>query len=435
MLGDRPPHVASPLPGPVAAAWVDALARTECPSLTARRARRAERSGVPHDPIVWAEAKGSNVCDADGNVFVDLTSGFGVALLGHAHPRIVRAIVEQSARCIHALGDVHPSIPKLELLAKLAELAPVREPRIVLGLNGSDAIGAALKTAMLHTHRAGVIAFEGAYHGLMYAPLALCGYRESFRAPFAAQLNPHVRFAPYPASANELARALATFDALLDRTVGAVVIEPMLGRGGAIVPPPELIPEIAARCRKHGALLIADEVFTGLGRTGPLWASEGMDLVCVGKALGGGMPISACLGTADVMAAWGDPDGEAIHTATFAGNPLACAAALAVLHTIEEEDVPARARERGEAWLSALSVLERHACVRAIRGRGLMIGIELDSGPRALAVVRAMLERGFILLPAGADARVLSLTPPLTVSDELVLLCASELDRALEARA
>ena len=426
MLGQLPPSIRTPLPGPASSRWVETLARRECPSLTARRARREERSGAKHDPIVWAEARGANVRDADENVFVDLTAGFSVAVAGHAHPAITEAAQQQLAILPHALGDVHPSLPKLELLDRLAALAPFDDARVVLGLNGSDAIAAALKTAVLATGRPGVLAFEGGYHGLMYGPLALCGYAGGFREPFAAQLNPHVRFAPYPAGARELEDAI-------DETIGAVVVEPALGRGGVLFPPRGFLAAIAERCRATGALLVVDEIFTGLGRTGARWANDEAtpDLLCVGKALGGGMPISACIGRAEAMRAWGDPGGEAIHTATFAGNPVACAAALATLDVIEREGLIERARDAGAAWLAGLERLRRHRSVVDVRGRGLMIGIELDGGARTLSLVRALLERGWITLPAGRSAEVLSLTPPLTIEPALLERFTRELDELL----
>lgn len=426
------------------ARWVEVLAARECPSLTARRARRAERSGASHDPIVWAEARGANVRDTDGNVYVDLTAGFAVAAVGHAHPAVVEAAQRQMAVLPHALGDVHPSVPKLELLDRLAALAPFDDARIVLGLNGSDALAAALKTAVLATGRPGVIAFEGGYHGLMYGPLALCGYSEGFRSPFASQLNPHVRFAPYPESADELASSLATLDALLEEEgfgdgVGAVVVEPALGRGGVVIPPAGFLAALAERCRARGALLVLDEIFTGFGRTGRRWGHDGEgvvpDLICAGKALGAGMPISALIGRGDVMAAWGDPGGEAIHTATFAGHPVACASALACLDVIEREGLVARAAETGAFLLDELSRLRRHRAVRDVRGRGLLVGVVLDDGGRTLALVRALLERGYLTLPAGPRAEVLSITPPLTIEPTLLRGFVDTLDALLEETA
>ncbi|HJL19691.1 MAG TPA: aspartate aminotransferase family protein [Sandaracinaceae bacterium LLY-WYZ-13_1] len=436
-LGQRAPEMTTSLPGPEGLRWVESLARTECPSLTTRRARRAERSGASHDPIVWDRARGVNVVDVDGNVYVDLVGAFGVATVGHAHPTVVEAVQRQAARLPHAMGDVHPSRPKLELLEALAALAPFDESRIVLGLNGADALAAALKTAVLATHKPGVIAFEGGYHGLMYGPLSICGYGAAFRAPFAAQLNPHVAFAPFPRTERQLQATLERVDEVFADDVGAVVVEPALGRGGVVFPPEGLLPALAERCRARGALLIVDEIFAGLGRTGERWAHASSravpDLICAGKALGGGLPVSACIGRADAMAAWGDPEGAAIHTATFAGNPLACRAALAALAVVEAEGLIERARTVGATWRDEL-----HQRVGAlpgvveVRGRGLMIGVELEDGDRTLALVQTLLERGWITLPAGASGEVLQLTPPLVVDPALLGLFSSTLAELLE---
>lgn len=445
VASDLPPEVRTGVPGPIGARLVETLAATESPALTTRRARRRERSGASHDPIVWSRASGINVWDADDNRYVDLTAGFGVASIGHAHPAVVTAITAQSTRLLHALGDVHPSDVKVQLLERLARLAPFGDARVILGLSGSDAVTTALKTAVLATGRPGVIAFEGGYHGLDYAPLAACGYREAFRAPFAAQLNPHVRFAPYPRAHTSVRDALHAVTRAWDAPghgadIGAVLVEPVLGRGGVIVPPTGFLAALGELCAARGALLIADEVQTGLGRAGARWRSvaDGArpDLVCVGKALGGGLAISACLGSERVMRAWGDPAGEALHTGTFFGQPLACAAALATLDVLEHEQLDEVAARKGVTWMRALAALAaRHACVREVRGAGLLLGVELDRDTRALTVMRALLERGYLVLVAGSDGRTLSLTPPLTITDARLDEFVRALDASLEATA
>jgi 4-aminobutyrate aminotransferase/(S)-3-amino-2-methylpropionate transaminase len=306
------------------------------------------------------------------------------------------------------------------LLAKLARLAPFDDARVMLGLSGADAVTAALKTAALHTRRPGVLAFHGGYHGLEYGPLAACGYSEQFRAPFAAQLNPHVVFAPYPSASTPVERALAAVEQAWGARdeIGAVLIEPVLGRGGALVPPAGFLAALRALCERRAALLVVDEVLTGLGRCGALLRSvqDGAQphLICLGKALGGGLPVSACIGDAAVMAAWGDPQGEALHTGTFFGNPLACAAALAALEMIESERLWERA-ERVGGWLRAQLRERVGTRVADVRGAGLLVGVELGSAPYTLALVRSLLERGYITVPAGVDGRVLSLTPALTI--------------------
>ena len=421
-LGALSPRLVAPPPAARSRALVETLAEAECPALTARRARRQEQSGAPQDPIVWARARGANVEDVDGNVYVDLTAGFGVAAIGHTHPRVVAAVRAQAERLVHALGDVHPSDVKIALLARLRTLVPF-DARVILGLSGADAIDAALKTAMLATKRAGVLAFEGGYHGLALGPLAACGYKEAFRRPFAAHLSPHVGFAPFPDAHATLDDAIADVAAAWDamgEPVGAVLVEPIQARGGVRVPPRGFLAALGALCRERGALLVADEIYTGLCRTGATLGSvaDGAqpDLVCVGKALGGGQPVSACLGRADVMRAWGDPAGEALHTGTFFGHPLGCAAALASLDVIDDEQLVARATERGQRFVSALA---EHG-VHDVRGRGMLLGVVVGDGARTLRVVEKLLARGFLTLPAGASAEVLQLSPQVALPDALI---------------
>jgi 4-aminobutyrate aminotransferase/(S)-3-amino-2-methylpropionate transaminase len=424
--GALPPKIARPIPGPRSAALVERLAAVECPAFTTRRARRAERTGAPHDPIVWSEARGANVIDADGNCFVDLTAGFGVAAVGHAHPRIVEAVGAQSGRLLHALGDLHPSDVKIHLLDRLASMTPLSDARVILGTSGSDAVEAALKTAVVATGRPGVLAFEGGYHGLAHGPLAVSGYSEAFRAPFLPQLNPHVTFAPYPGAGVTLDAALdAVRRAWPKSDPGAIIVEPMLGRGGVVIPPAGFLRALGALAHERGALFVVDEIFTGLGRAGALFRSiddgAAPDLLLLGKALGGGLPVSACIGRGEVMAAWGDPAGAALHTGTFFGHPLGCAAALAALDVIDDEALVARANDVGGRLRERLEPLaERSPLVRDVRGRGLMIGVELASGSVGLRLVRELLERGYLTLPSGRDAEVLQLVPPLVIDESLL---------------
>lgn len=438
-LGQQPPHVKGPVPGETGRRWIELLSRTECPALTARRARRVEQSGASHDPIVWARAEGCNVVDTDGNVFVDMTAGFGAAVMGHGHPRVVSAVREQAPRLLHALGDVHPSDLKIRLLERIVDLSPWPYARAILGTSGSDAVEAALKTAALATGRPGVLAFEGAYHGLAHGPLALCGYKEAFRAPFADQLNPHAVFAPWPHRDAEVGAAIDAvahaWDAS-DESIGAVIVEPVQARAGVRIPPVGFLEALGELARSRGAVIIADEVLTGLGRCGFLWRSVGCgmtpDLICTGKALGGGMPIGACLGRPEIMAAWGDPRGEAMHTGTFFGHPLTCAAALAMLDVLEEHEVHRLARDGEALLLDRLGPLARHhGVVRDVRAAGLLAGVELDEGALALSAVHLLLERGWLVLPAAPDARVVQLVPPLDIAPSLLAQFAETFDQVL----
>jgi 4-aminobutyrate aminotransferase/(S)-3-amino-2-methylpropionate transaminase len=423
-LGALLPNLKTAVPGPSSVELIDALAQAESPAFTARRARRAEASGAKQDPIVWAEARGANVVDADGNVYVDLVSGFGAASIGHRHPDVERAVVAQTGRLVHAMGDLYPADVKIALLGALAARAPFPDARVVLALSGADAVETAIKTSALATGRPGMLAFERGYHGLEHGPLAACGYSEAMRRPFAAQLNAHVTFAPFPELEEMIAPALEAVErALRTGTIGAVLVEPIQGRGGVRVPAPGFLRALGETARRGGALLVVDEVFTGFGRCGARFASvddgAAPDLVTVGKALGGGLPVSACLGRDDVMQAWGTPDQEAIHTGTFYGHPLGCAAALATLDVIEREDLATRARELGDRWRARLAARELGG-VLAVRGRGMLVGVVLDRPGRALGVVRALLRRGWIALPAGPDADVVELAPPLNVPEALL---------------
>ncbi len=406
------------MPGSTSQALVEVLARTECPAFTARRARRAETSGASADPIVWTRAVGSNVGDADGNIYVDLTSGFGVAAIGHAHPAVTAAVTVQAAKLSHALGDLHPSAVKIELLSRLCAMAPFEDARAVLSLSGSDAVETALKTAMLATGKPGVLAFDGGYHGLSHGPLAACGYSLGFRRPFAAQLNPHVRFASWHEV--DAGAAMEAVEHAWTEDIGAVLLEPLQGRGGCRPSAPGFLASLSKFCRQRGALLIVDEILTGLGRTGRpggrMFLSDALgaspDLLCVGKALGGGLPVSACIGRAEVMQAWGDPDGEALHTGTFFGHPLGCAAALAALDVLES--LGDRATVIGEAWRARL----RRITGRPVTGAGLLLGVRFDHN--VLPLVARLLERGYLTLPAGADAHTLQLAPPIPIDEALL---------------
>jgi acetylornithine/succinyldiaminopimelate/putrescine aminotransferase len=393
--------LATAVPGPRSRQQVDILALRECPAITARRARRAAALGVADtDPVVWAEAQGANVRDVDGNVYVDLCAGFGVAALGHRHPEVVAAGQAQLARLPHAMGDAFPDPTRVALLDRLCGLLGF--DRGLLGSSGSDAVEAALKTAWLATGRRRVLAFEGGYHGLAAASLAAIGYhRDAFRGPFAGMLGSHVDLAPYGGAWPQL-------DAY-----AAVLVEPVQGRGGMRAPPEGWLPALHEAARAAGCLVVHDEIYSGLGRTGALLAGdhEGArpDLVCLGKALGGGFPISACLGTAAAMDAWGASTGEAIHTQTFLGNPVGCAMALASLGILQRDGLA------GVAAASAASFrrsLERTRGVRGLTGRGMMIGVEVEDPLRA---TRALLERGWIVLPCGERADRLGLSPMLAL--------------------
>jgi 4-aminobutyrate aminotransferase/(S)-3-amino-2-methylpropionate transaminase len=424
-------------------------------------------------PVVWARAQGVHVWDADGRRYLDLTAAFGVAAAGHANPRVVRAGQRQMARLAHAMGDVHPHEGKAQLARELSRLTferwtrsgqrsglPLSTGKTIFCSSGFEAVEAALKTARLATHRREIIAFEGGYHGAGYGALNAT-HRDFFRRPFQDQLGGFGHFAPFPAAPDDLEPLAVRLERLLRRRpIGAILVEPVQGRGGIRVPPPGFLPRLRELCDAHGALLILDEIYTGFGRTGRWFACEhsgvAPDVICLGKALTGGFPLSACVGRADLMdAAWPVSAGEALHTSTFLGHPVGCAMALAQIREIARLDLVRRSERLGRRLLEMLQTAAREpatlpkdelresqtsserarirgtrgACASqppiqlAARGLGLMAGVELrnaDGSPAthaALRVIKAMLQRGFILLPEGADANVISLTPPLTITE------------------
>jgi 4-aminobutyrate aminotransferase-like enzyme len=353
--------------------------------------------------------------------------------VGHAHPAVTAAVAEQAGTLMHGMGDVHPPAVKVELLEALVGRYPGGvDARGILLSSGSDAVETALKTAMLSTGRAGLVSFAGGYHGVALGGLDAT-HRADFREPFEARLPGMSFFARY-GDLDDVMRVAERAEATR-RPIGAVLVEPVQGRGGERVPPPGFLAALARRCAENGWLLIADEIYTGFGRTGRWFACEHEqvvpDLLCVGKGLSSGMPISACLGRAEVMGAWPISHGEALHTQTFLGHPPGCAAALASMRVIEEEALVARSAQLGERALARLrGGLAGASGVSDLRGLGLMIGIELESGERSAALCAAALAGGVVLLPSGEGGRVVSITPPLTI-DEAALDFALDLVIAL----
>ena len=452
------PEIETSVPGTASLALAGRLARVESRNVTFRS---------PDSPIFWTRAAGSNVWDADGNRYVDLTAGFGVAAVGQAHPRVLRAVRDQAVRLQHGMGDVHPPEVKVRLLEALADRAPYSDPRIVLGVTGSEAVEIALKTACLSTGKPGALAFRGAYHGLGYGALGVTD-RALFRAPFETQLNPHTVWAEYPDpyrpserlleaaarggyspgmaardmepgrlvdAALELAAEL--LDSEAGERVGAVIVEPVQGRGGEIVPPPGFLTGLLDLCRERGLLLICDEIFTGFGRTGDWFAVEAdgvrPDLLCCGKALAGGLPIGAVLGRVGLMDAWRG-NHEALHTATFVANPLSCAAALAVLEILERQRLPERAADLGrviamrtEGWS------ELFEPVVEVRGLGLAWGIGLASSDAAHSLLDLMLNDGILALAGGPQGCVVQICPPLVITDRQLAFALASIETRLEA--
>jgi 4-aminobutyrate aminotransferase-like enzyme len=386
-------------------------------------------------PIVWDRAKGTRVWDADGKRYLDLTAAFGVAATGHANPDVVRAGQKQLARLTHAMGDVHPHALKAHLARELSRITFERwrqgPGKTIFGNSGFEAVEAALKTAMLATGKRGVIAFEAGYHGLGYGALNAT-HRKHFRKHFQKQLGGFVHFVPFPeaklkkqsadARTDPMEIASRIRDLLENEEIGAILIEPVQVRGGIRIPPWNFLQTLRQICDESGALLILDEIYTGFGRTGRWFACEhanvAPDLICLGKALTNGFPLSACVGRANLMdAAWPPSNSEAIHTSTFLGHPVGCAMALAQIRELKSKNLIQQTRRRGIELGRMLSKLDSES-----RVIGLLAGVELRTAhgqpatEQALRAVKALLSRGFIFLPEGEFANVISFSPPLTIT-------------------
>ena len=420
-------------------------------------------------PIVWSRARGVHVWDEQGKRYLDLTAAFGVAAAGHANPRVVAAGRRQMGRLLHAMADVHPHRLKAELARELSALTferwsaskgrptkAVSSGKTIFCNSGFEAVEAALKTALLATNRAGVIAFEGGYHGLGYGALNAT-HRPHFRSPFRTQLREFGQFVPFPgcptgATSDSRLPALEAVEAQMRRHArtkkfGAILVEPIQVRGGINIPPPELLPVLRRICNDYELVLILDEIYTGFGRTGKWFACEHYgvipDLICVGKALTGGFPLSACIGRADLMdAAWPVSGGEAIHTSTFLGHPVGCAMALANISEIRSRCLVERSANLGVFLTRELSRVAspRRAKTKVLfnaRGLGLLAGLELQCGDgspatrRSLDTIKLLLHLGFIFLPEGEHANVISFTPSLTISKAQLRLAVLTLEKVI----
>jgi 4-aminobutyrate aminotransferase-like enzyme len=404
----------------------------------AARLRQVESSGITYladnFPVFWVKSAGNYVWDVDDNCFLDWNSAFGVCGLGHTAEPISQAIQEQSQQIIHAMGDVHPPEVKVLFLESLLKLLPAELNRAILSCNGSDACESALKTAQLYTKKPGVIAFSYGYHGLGYGALDLT-HKPHFRAGFEERLTDltfHVDYPnPYHQGAEaSLKKTLAQIENLLktEKQIGSIIVEPIQGRGGVIVPPTDFLPALRQICDQHGLLLILDEIYTGFARTGTMFAFEEAgiipDLLCLGKLIGGGLPLSICVGSQKIMEAWGFSNGESVHTSTFLGNPLACRAGLAVLETLSKTDLPKLNQEKSLYLRQKLNEI-KSPFIGQVRGKGLMVGVELVKdqvskqpfSELAEYMLVECLKRGLIILTSGTHGQVLSLSPPFTITE------------------
>ncbi len=404
------PDLRTELPGPAARALLERDERYMSPSYTRVY------------PLVCARGSGAVIEDVDGNLFLDFTAGIAVTAAGHCHPEVVAAIRDQAGKLIHMSGTDFYYEPQIDLAQRLAELAPGRSSKRVFFTNsGAEALEAALKLARWHTGRARALAFFGAFHGRTYGAMSLSGSKVVHRRGFAP-LVPEIHHVPYPRDPNrpgeEYVREIE--DTVLRRIappdeIAAVFVEPIQGEGGYHVPPDGFLPALRAMCDRHGILLVADEVQTGMGRTGKLFAVEHWgvepDILCLAKGIASGMPLGAIIARGEVMD-W--PPGS--HASTFGGNPVSCRAALATLDLLGREYL-ANTVARGEDLRRGLLRLRERmpGVIGDVRGKGLMVAMDVLAGPPARdELIQAAFHEGLLLLGCGESA--VRFCPPLCVS-------------------
>lgn len=433
------PDIRTPLPGPKARAIIDRDAKTVSPSYTR-----------PY-PLVIARGEGAVVEDVDGNRFLDCAAGIAVTSTGHSHPDIVRAVVEQAQRYLHMSGTDFYYEPQVQLAEQMAEIAPIDgAARTFFANSGTEAIEAALKLARYYTGRPYFIAFFGSFHGRTLGSLALTASKVVHRRRFGPMM-PGVFHAPYadcyrcPVGMTPdrcQAECLDFIDQQIlahlvsPDEVAAIVVEPIQGEGGYIVPPPQFLQRLRDLARQHAILLVADEVQSGMGRTGRMFACEHMgvepDIVAVAKGIASGLPLGVMTSRAEVMS-W--PPGA--HASTFGGNPVSVAAALATIRLLRDRLV-ANAADVGAHFFDRLRELQqKHRLIGDVRGKGLMIGVELvrdrETKERADterdAVIMAMFRRGVLVLGAGKNA--IRLSPPLVLTKAQADVALRVLDEAL----
>jgi 4-aminobutyrate aminotransferase len=435
------PKLLTELPGPKAKAAVEADDRLISPSYT--------RSY----PLVAKSGRGARIIDVDGNEFLDFAAGIAVTSTGHCHPEVVAAIQKQAAELIHISGTDFYNEPLTDLAEKLSAVAPMRGPhRFFYGNSGAEAVECAMKLARYHTGRQNIIAFLGAFHGRTMGALSLTASKPQQKRRFAPLVPgvTHVRY-PYayrgctggPQEEEAFSLGCARYieeklfkTILPPEEVAAIFVEPIQGEGGYVVAPDNFLRELRAICDKHGILLVADEVQSGAGRTGKWWAIEHSgaepDIVCMAKGIASGMPLGVCMARAEVMN-WVPGS----HASTFGGNPISLAAALATMNVLEREGIANAARVGGLMLERLNGWKETHPLVGDVRGRGLMIGIELVKNKATREPATALrnrvetlaFERGLIILGCGETS--IRLCPPLIVTEDEATVALDILEEAL----
>ena len=414
-----------------------------------QRRQRAVPRGVTNSLAVYAErAANAEIWDVEGRRYIDFASGISVLNTGHVHPKVRAAIAQQLDKLTHTCFQVTPYESYVALAESLNALAPGATPKKTIFLTtGAEAVENAIKIARFHTKRSGVIAFSGGFHGRTLACISLTGKVQPYKTGFGPML-PEIYHLPFPMPyhgitvEDSLDALEQLFKADVDpQRVAAIIIEPVLGEGGFYAAPAELLRRLRSVCDSHGIVLIADEIQSGFGRTGRMFAIEHAgiepDLITVAKSVAGGVPLSAVIGKADIM----DSPGPGGLGGTFAGSPLGCAAGLAVLEVMREEQLLQRAQEIGRFMSSRLKGLQvRFPCIGEVRNLGAMVAIELVRNGRAdapdaeltKALVQAAGRAGLVILSCGVYSNVIRFLAPLTISDALLKEGCNLFEQALE---
>ena len=404
-LATAVPHIVTELPGPKARAHLEFDRQWTSPS-------------VPRAyPIVPVRGEGCTIEDIDGNLFLDFNAGIAVTSTGHCHPDVVQAIQDQAGKLIHYSADFYVPL-YAETCAELARIAPMKEKcRVFLGNSGTEAVEGAIKLARFATKRQYLVAFLGAFHGRSYGSVSLTASKAKYHAGFGPML-PGVYHAPFGHVED-----LKWFDDVLfnhlvpANEVAAIIVEPIQGEGGYLVPEDGFMQGLRRICDQNGILLIADEVQAGAGRTGKMWSIENWgvepDIIATAKGIASGMPLSAFIARESLMNMWG----PGAHGTTYGGNPLACAAALQTIRLLEA-GLMENATARGNELLAGLRDLQKRfpAVITDVRGIGLMIGVEFDTHEHAAAVEWACFQRGLATLECGHS--VIRMAPPLVLTAE-----------------
>lgn len=368
-------------------------------------------------PVNIAKGKGAFVSDTSGKEYIDCMGGYGVALIGHCNPRVVNAIKEQAENIITCHMSLYNNT-RLKFLEKLSELSPNGLDKVFFSNSGAEAIEAALKFSRKYTGKHGIIAMNGAYHGKTFGALSVT-FNEKYRKSFMPLLD-GVKFVPY----NDPSK----IEEAIDQTIGTVILEPIQGETGIIVPPDDLLQSIREICDKRNLVLIFDEIQAGLGRTGKMWAAQNWqtvpDIMCLAKGIAGGLPMGLTLARGEII----DSMKLGEHSSTFAGNPLACAAGRATLEALTEDKLVDNAFKTGKYFKENLMMLkDKHKIIREVRGIGMMLGVELRFEVKD--ILFDAISKGLLLLYSGRN--ILRLLPPLVMDEKTVSRAIEIIDQVL----